>query len=245
MSHLHNPPSTQSQTEISASELFQDVDQFRQDCRAAQHAKVPDSLPCYHLFERALRFQDQYAWQAIVAEFSHMLKGWIYNYSRFRETGEDVETFVNEAFTRLWRSGSKPAQAGEFGKLSDYLVYLKRCVWASIEDFLRRAKKDSLWHGVALSSRVEMSYPEPDIEAERAVLSQQLDQLLQMITEGEPLERLVAEESWVYGLTPRAIQAKYPELFSSVPQVSQSKRNILRRLQRHPQLEQLAEFLNS
>jgi hypothetical protein len=45
-------------------------------------------------------------------------------------------------------------------------------------------------------------------------------------------ERLVAEESWVYGLTPRQIQARYPETFATTELVSQIKHNLLKRIQR-------------
>jgi hypothetical protein len=46
-------------------------------------------------------------------------------------------------------------------------------------------------------------------------------------------EHRVAELTWVYDLKPRQIQAAYPTQFASAAEVSQIKKNILKRLQRN------------
>jgi hypothetical protein len=51
-------------------------------------------------------------------------------------------------------------------------------------------------------------------------------------------ERVVIYSSFVLGLTPRAIYAQRDDLFTSVNDVYNVKRNVLGRLSRNPQLRQ-------
>jgi hypothetical protein len=206
-------------------------------CRADQSVRRPNSEWCHKLFSLALAEQNQRAWEAICNEFHSMVEGWVKRYSSFYQTGEEALFFVNGAFSRLWQYASPLARDGKFQKLSDYLQYLKRCVWTSIEDHLRTLSKDALWREVALDEDVGLDFASASGSTERDLIVDQVLQVLEEITQGNERERLVAEETWVYGASPRVIQANYPHHFAVVGEVNQIKRNILRRLQRHPKLK--------
>jgi hypothetical protein len=53
-------------------------------------------------------------------------------------------------------------------------------------------------------------------------------------------ERTLLLESFVHDQPPRVIQACHPELFPNIDAIYRTKRNLLERLQRNPQLQQLA-----
>ena len=207
-------------------------------CRADQSVRKPNSEWCQKLFFLALAEQNQRAWEALCDEFHSMAEGWVRRYSSFYQTGEDALFFVNGAFSRLWQHASPLAQEAKFQKLSDYLQYLKRCVWTSIEDYLRKLGRDALWRQVSL----DVMDAGPDLaplsdSTERDLIVGRVLQVLEEIIQRDERERLVAEETWIYGASPRAIQADYPHYFATVSEVSQIKRNVLRRLQRHPTLK--------
>jgi hypothetical protein len=219
-----------------------DIAQLTQNCHADQLARRPNSECCRELFYRALAQNDQDAWNAIYQEFSFMALGWVYTYSRFEETGEEAFYFVNDAFARLNRFGSRHAQAGTFEKLSGYLQFLKECIWASIESHLRKLKKDALWAAIHVDETEdgseEFSLVLPDASSDKSEFIENLFQALHETTQSNEQERLVAEETWIYGLPPRDIQAKYPDLFRTAGDVNQIKHNILKRLKRHPRLRE-------
>jgi RNA polymerase sigma factor (sigma-70 family) len=185
---------------------------------------------CFELFRQALVEQNQAAWEALYTQYHALVIHWVFSYSRFVETGEDAAFFVNEAFSRMWQYIAKPDMAERFDKLGKCLNYLKLCVGSAIEDYLRRKQKDALATAVALQEHDQLTLsPQAQIEAELTSLelSRMLEESLQ-----DHRERLVAEETWVYNLAPRQIQARYPEIFTTTEEVSQVRRNIIKRLQR-------------
>ncbi len=215
------------------------ISELATGCHTGQLARKANSEHCQELFHRALAQQDQQAWEAIYLEFSRMVQGWVYTYSRFRDTDEPASYFVNEAFARLWKFGSCHAQAGRFEALSSYLQFLKMCVGTAIEDYLRKTDKDALRRAaypLDKDGKEEFSMPLSDIPPEWSFLVKDVQQALLETTQEDKLERLVAEGAWVHGLSPRDIQAEHPDLFCGADQVSQIKSNILRRLKRHPSL---------
>ncbi len=212
--------------------------QMIERCCADQSVRISNSEWCQKLFFLALAEQNQRAWEAICDQFCAMVEGWVRRYSSFYQTGEDALFFVNEAFSRLWQYASPLAQDGKFQKLSEYLQYLKRCVWTAIEDYARKLGQDALWQQASLDvTNVGLDSPSLSNSTERSLIIDQVLRVLEEITQGDERERLVAEETWIYGSSPRAIQASYPHHFAVVSEVSQIKRNILRRMQRHPKLK--------
>ena len=188
---------------------------------------------CFELFHRALVERDDAAWRAIYAQYQSLVARWVYAYAAALPLDKALEDFVNEAFARMWQYGVKPETAEKIDGLGKCLSYLKKCAWSSVEDHRRWQDKDALAKGASLDDwrQLTAAAPSPEDQTEHneflAELRRALEETLQS---GE--ERLVAEESWVYGQMPRQIQARYPETFASAEVVSQTKRNILKRLRR-------------
>ena len=197
-----------------------------------RQTRQSDETVCFELFRRALVEHDEAAWRAIYTQYENLVTSWVRAYASSLPDKEP-EDFVNEAFARMWQYGVKPETAEQLDGLGKCLAYLKKCAWSSIEDHRRWQDRDALPKAEVLDDwlKADGSARSPEDQVERdeflAELRRALDETLQ-----NNEERLVAEESWVYAQTPRQIQADYPETFATVQEVSQVKRNILRRLQR-------------
>lgn len=212
------------------------VHQLATRCQNDQRSRSPNSEACTQLFTLALVNQNQAAWTVICDEFSSMVYAWVYTYSSFHHTNEEATFFVNEAFARLWQFGSPLAQRGQFNHLGDYLQYLKRCVWSAIEDYQRKLQKDALWQRIFPDNQILEKVAQPQTE-EEATNTDELARVVWELTQIDPLEKIVAEETWFYDLPPRTIQKRHPERFANITKVNQIKRNIIRRLQRHPKVQ--------
>lgn len=192
-----------------------------------------DETYCFELFRQALVDRDEAAWRAIYAQYQSLVARWVYAYAAAFPLDKALEDFVNEAFARMWQYGVKPETAEKLDGLGKCLSYLKKCAWSSVEDHRRWQDKDALAKGETLDNWREQAAPAspPEDQVERDESLAELRRALEETLQSRE-ERLVAEESWVYGQTPRQIQARYPETFASVEVVSQTKRNILKRLRR-------------
>jgi hypothetical protein len=130
----------------------------------------------------------------------------------------------------MWRYGSRANVAQQLNDLDKCLSYLKLCVGSAIEDYLRRKKKDALAAAVPLKDHEDLLLSvgfQPDHESMLPELSRMLEEIIQ-----DEQERLVAEESWTYDLAPRQIRARHPEYFTTVEEINQIKRNLIKRLRR-------------
>ncbi|MCK6623700.1 MAG: hypothetical protein DPW09_02070 [Anaerolineae bacterium] len=213
---------------------FLTVPQLAERCQAEaelyRQTKQSDETYCFELFHRALTERNEAAWQAVYAQYQTLVAAWVYGYSRFPDTNEEAAFFINGAFARMWQFGSKPETADNLKSLDGCLGYLKTCLWSAIEDYLRKSKSDALRWAVPLEEDERLILTvetEADLSLSLSELRQALGETIQ--TE---VERLVAEESWVYGLPPRDIQAHHHDLFASIEAVSQVKKNLLKRLRR-------------
>ncbi len=197
-----------------------------------RQTRQSDETYCFELFRLALVERDEAAWRAIYAQYEGLVARWVHVYTASL-SDKEPEDFVNEAFARMWQYGGRPETAGKLDGLGKCLAYLKKCAWSSVEDSRRRQDKDALAKGVTFDNWQEQDAPAPSLEdqAERDELLAELRQALEDTLQTRE-EHLVAEESWVYGQTPRQIQARYPETFVNVEGVSQIKRNIVKRLRR-------------
>jgi hypothetical protein len=235
---------------IKSLTISQLAERCQAESRRYQQSEQSDQRYCFELFRRALVEQNEPAWQAIHTQYQPLVAAWVRYYSRFPDTGEEADFFVNDAFARLWRSGSKPETAAKLDGLGKCLKFLKACVGSAIEDYLRKTKKDALKEAISLEKyrgvnpgdeNVEerippiesMALSNPGVEAQVVhILSlKQLKQALWETIQDEQ-ERLVAEESWVYAFAPRQIQERYPDTFATAKEVSQIKKNLRKRLRR-------------
>lgn len=209
--------------------------------------QLSNDLPCVELLRLALVEHNQQAWEAIYNIYYPLVMRWVCVHPGFRITGEDADYFANQAFSRFWWYGARRARAGCFGKVADYLQYLKRCVGSAIEDELRWIRKDALG-GIhrtgdfGESDDAEKAVPDETVLATNEHSTLESDMATNMLFKelwallyqslSNEVERIVAECTWQHDLAPRQIYRLYPDRFADESEVSQIRRNIVRRLSR-------------
>ena len=190
----------------------------------------------YELFRRALVERDELAWEQLYLHYSGLVEGWIRRSGAFTSSGESSEYFVVGAFTKFWRA-LNPERFAAFPSLASLLQYLQLCATSVVIDSVR-AQSWSEMLPEETASPNHGPQTAPDEEAVRRVDREEFWQFINEQLNNE-VERVVVYCSFVLGLTPRAIYAKRSDLFSSVNDVYNVKRNVLGRLSRNQQLRQM------
>jgi DNA-directed RNA polymerase specialized sigma24 family protein len=200
--------------------------------RGQQH----DTSFSYELFRRALVERDESAWEQLYHHYSGLVEGWIRRSGAFTSSGESSEYFVVGAFTKFWRAiGAE--RFTSFPTLASLLQYLQLCATSVVIDSVRAQS----WSEMLPEETITPSHgpqTSPDEEAVSRVDREEFWRFINEQLNGE-VERVVVYCSFVLGLTPRAIYAKRAELFASVNDVYNVKRNVLGRLSRNQQLRQM------
>jgi DNA-directed RNA polymerase specialized sigma24 family protein len=200
--------------------------------RGQQH----DTCFSYELFRRALVERDEPAWEQLYRHYSGLVEGWIRRSGAFTSSGESSEYFVVGAFTKFWRAIT-PERFASFPTLASLLQYLQLCATSVVIDSVRAQS----WSEMLPEETITPNHgpqTSPDEEAVSRVDREEFWRFINEQLNGE-VERVVVYCSFVLGLTPRAIYAKRSELFSSVNDVYNVKRNVLGRLSRNQQLRQM------
>jgi len=228
-------------TELDAAALAaMDLSALMQHCvieserfyRGQQH----DTRFSYELFRRALVERDEAAWEQLYLHYSGLVEGWIRRCSAFANTGESSEYFVVGAFAKFWRALS-PERFAAFPTLASLLQYLQLCATSVVIDSVRAQS----WSGSLLEETTALERDPataPDEEAMNRLDREEFWRFIDTQLQSE-IERVVVYSSFVLGLTPRAIYARRPDLFDTVNDVYNVKRNVLGRLSRNQQLRQL------
>ncbi|PDW02053.1 RNA polymerase sigma factor [Candidatus Viridilinea mediisalina] len=190
----------------------------------------------YELFRRALVERDELAWEQLYLHYSSLVEGWIRRSGAFNSSGESSEYFVVGAFTKFWRAIG-PERFTSFPNLASLLQYLQLCATSVVIDSVR-AQSWSEMLPEELISPLHGPQTSPDEEAVSRVDRQEFWNFIDEQLHSE-VERVVVYCSFILGLTPRAIYAKRSELFQSVNDVYNVKRNVLGRLSRNQHLRQL------
>lgn len=214
------------------------IPQLAERCRAEaeryRRTRQSDPTFCFELFHRALTQHLDLAWEVIVRQYEALATHWAYEYGA-ANLDEDPAAFVNEAFARMWQYGRKTETAARLNNLGKCLSYLKKCVWSVVEDYRQRQRQVVLMDDWRKLGPNQPILPGPETPAGLENLRHVVQQALAETVQNET-ERLVAELTWTYDLKPRQIQAAYSEQFASAAEVSQVKKNILKRLQRDQRL---------
>jgi hypothetical protein len=200
--------------------------------RGQQH----ETCYSYELFRRALVERDELAWEQLYLHYSGLVEGWIRRSGAFSSSGESSEYFVVGAFTKFWRAIS-PERFASFPSLASLLQYLQLCATSVVIDSVR-AQSWSEMLPEEMISPGHGPHTSPDEEAVSRVDREEFWRFIDQQLHGE-IERVVVYCSFALGLTPRAIYARRSDLFSSVNDVYNVKRNVLGRLSRNQQLRQL------
>lgn len=195
-----------------------------------------DTRFSYELFRRALVERDELAWEQLYLHYSGLVEGWIRRSGAFVSSGESSEYFVVGAFTKFWRAISAERFAS-FPTLASLLQYLQLCSTSVVIDSVRAQSWAEMLPEETISP-AHIPHYSPDEEAMSRVDSQEFWNFINTQLHND-VERVVVYCSFVLSMTPRAIYAKRSELFSSVNDVYNVKRNVLGRLSRNQQLRML------
>jgi hypothetical protein len=190
-----------------------------------------DTRYCFELFRRAIRENDQYAWEIIYDQYQSLVSGWVKQHGGFETSGEEVQFFVTGAFAKI----SSILTAEKFEKFSDLqslLSYLKMCVHSVITDYNRTADRARLQVSYEKTPfEIEASGPAPESAVLDKLDNQTLWSRLNEKLNNEK-ERLVMQGIFVLVLKPRELCDHYEGIFADVKEVYRIKQNILARLRR-------------
>src|SRR5713101_4950620 len=173
--------------------------------------EVYDDRYCLEIFFRALKKQDNQAWELLLQSYRGMAGGWLRSHplydSAMRYESED--NYVIEAFARLWKA--RHDKSTNFETLGAALFYLKRSLHTAVQDTLRFYEKP-------------MAQEEDD--------GRELWEVLQSFLPTQR-EKGLAYLLYHCNLKPREIMQRCPGKFNDVSEIYRLRRNIVDRLERN------------
>jgi DNA-directed RNA polymerase specialized sigma24 family protein len=188
----------------------------------------------YELFRQAIVCRNADAWAAIHARYHSLLVSWAY-YSGAQGCLDLPTDIADRALARAW-AALTPDRFAEFPSLASLLSYLRACVKTTAIDIARtQSASERAWQ--------QVDADEPETPEQIILDNLDRDALWQLVLglANTPADRITLIESCIYGLPPRAIQARHPELFPNVASVYTTKRNLFNRLQRNQEVLRLRE----
>ena len=187
----------------------------------------------YRLFSQAIVDQDADAWATICTRYQPLLMHWANQSRASMAIDESSMDLADQAFARAW-AALTPMCFGKFASLAALLAYLRTCV-ASVAIDCTRAQTARLRMREQLDER-PVATPEQIVvhEAECRELWHLVNQVV-----ATAQERTILDECFVLDLPPRLILTRHPHLFATIGAVYATKRNLLDRLRRSPELRQL------
>lgn len=200
-----------------------------------------DPRYCFELFRRAIREQNQPAWEVICLQYQPLVAGWVRQHSRFESTGEEVQFFVNGAFGKI-AATLTPDKFGGFSDLGSLLRYLKMCVHSVIVDYYRGVEQERLY---ALENVSKEKAPDssPEEQIVDQIYRQKLWNLIQAQLQDEK-ERSIIYGSFALALKPQELYGLFQNLFSDVDEIYRIKQNVLFRLRRDLELRNFLGEVN-
>jgi hypothetical protein len=190
----------------------------------------------YELFRRALVERNEVAWEHIYSHYGSLVESWVRRSGAFAGSGESSEYFVSLAFTRFWRAIS--AERFEaFPTLASLLHYLQLCAGCVVIDSVRAQS----WSEMLPEESIPFDHvarTSPDEEAMERVDRQEFWSYINLQLNDEA-ERVVVFDFFVLGMKPGDIYDRRQDLFASVKDVYNVKRNVLGRLSRNSELRMM------
>lgn len=209
------------------------IDRCSQEARQEREQEIGH---CFELFRRAIEQHDQAAWAALERQYHQLMLGWVHAYPAADLAPDELDSTLQEAFERFWRSLTKRGVSEHFAHVGALLKYLRQCVIATILDQQRRAqRRQRLVERIAAvpSALLVQSSPEESIlhTMHQAEQLQRIRQWLQQsIT--DPQERRVLALSYEHELTPAQIAEQFPDEFTDAQTVRRIKERVLKRARR-------------
>jgi DNA-directed RNA polymerase specialized sigma24 family protein len=187
----------------------------------------------FQLFRRAIEERDEQAWAESAARYRPLLIAWASRYSASAPIRECYNDIADNAFARAWVALASKSFA-RFPTLAALLAYLRTCVISAVIDC---ARADMVF------DRMSQLVVADDVVAPEQIMIDQLDrdELWRLASSAAQTvqERCILVASYLYNLPPLAILERYPHLFANVAEIYATKRNLLCRLRRYPELQQL------
>lgn len=199
--------------------------------------KGHDPRYCYELFRRALFERNDFAWGYIYRQYERLVNSWVRRHPAFPTTGEEVDYFVNEAYSKLSQA-VPPEKFQDFPNLKSILGYLQTCVWAVVVDFgrLKENQLDVIDDEDATRQLESNAQGLDDKVADKQMRQELLDLINGKLKNKQ--ERCVFYGSFVQGLKPSEIFDHFKGVFKDVNEVYRVKENLLARLRRDDDLKQ-------
>ena len=192
-----------------------------------------DTRFAYELFRRALVNRCERAWEILFNQYRVLVESWVRRSGAFASSGETSEFFVISAFTRFWQAVN-PERFGSFTSLAALLHYLQLCASCVVIDSVRaQSWAEMLPEESANPSQGPQT--SPDEEAMERVNRVEFWQYINTLLNDEA-ERVVLYSSFVLDMKPGDIYERRSDLFTSIHEVYNVKRNILGRLSRNQDL---------
>ena len=199
--------------------------------RGIQH----DTRFAYELFRRAIVEHNDVAWEHVYLLYSPLVESWVRRSGAFTSSGESSEYFVGAAFTKFWKAISE--RFDQFPTLSSLLHYLQLCSGSVVIDSVRAQSWAEMLPEEALPTG-HAPQTAPDEEAMERVYCEEFWSYINTQLHSEA-ERVVVFRSYVLGMKPLDIFQDRQDLFQSINDVYNVKRNVLGRLSRNPELRSM------
>ena len=208
----------------------------RQESERYFHGQPNEPAYCYELFRRAIVERSDAAWTLLYDQYTPLVKGWVEHHSGYMRSGEDSSYFVNRAYEKMW-SAIQPEKFARFPDLKSLLRYLQLCVHSVIIDHIRAEEFVALEEPTIIIESVE----DPIIEdLQQQEFWQQIQRRL-----NDAREQQLLYYRYGLGFKPRQICEYFPTEFPDISEIYGMTQNILARLRRDEELNQLfyAEFV--
>ncbi len=219
-----------------------DLVQLQEHCRIESerffHGQPHDTRFAYELFRRALVECCEASWEYLFNHYRGLVERWIRRSGAFASTGESSEFFVSSAFARFWQAIS-PERFASFPTLASLLHYLQLCAACVVIDSVRAQSWAEMVSVESTCGWEQACDTPPDEEVIDRVAREEFWRQINALLAGDT-ERFVVYHSFVMGRKPGEIYQLRRDLFSSVADVYNVKRNVLGRLSRNQELRRMA-----
>jgi hypothetical protein len=196
-------------------------------------------LDGYELFRRAIVERDELAWAEGAARYRAMLISWATRCSASATLTERCDDIADYAFARAWAALS-PTRFDQFPNLAALLGYFRACVTSAVIDCARSELN---------FERVSEALEAEDVSSPEQLVLDRLERAelwrVAVDTAQNEQERITLIESFLYILPPRAIFERHPGLFADAGEIYTTKRNLLDRLKRCPEMRRLYQERNA
>ena len=116
------------------------LDQLAQCCstETAKYLQRQSSDSCFgfELMRRALAEENHDAFRWVCDIYARQVRAWVHHHSKFLQTNEEADYFVNAAFTAFF-CALRGERFARFSSLAPIMAYLKACIHTSIMQYLR------------------------------------------------------------------------------------------------------------